>query len=50
MFVYVHVSLSMSTFDFINFYYTVEEQGVGAHSLACSTLGVKGHARALGWD
>jgi len=23
---------------------------LGAHSLACSTLGVEGHARALGWD
>jgi len=27
-----------------------EEKKVRAHSLACSTLGVKGHARALGWD
>jgi len=29
---------------------TTEDQGVGAHSLACSTLGVEGHAIALGWD
>jgi len=28
----------------------MEEQGVGACSLTHSTLGVKGHARALGWD
>jgi len=25
------------------------EGGVGAHSLVCSTLGVKRHVRALGW-
>jgi hypothetical protein len=24
-------------------------KGVGAHSLACNTLGVEGRARALGW-
>jgi len=29
---------------------TTEEQGVGARSLACSTLGVKGRVRAPGWD
>jgi hypothetical protein len=29
---------------------TIEEQGVGPHSLACNTLGVEGHARASGWD
>jgi hypothetical protein len=29
---------------------TVEEQGVEAHSLARSTLGVEGHAGTLGWD
>jgi len=28
----------------------VEEQGVGARSLAHNTLGVEGRARALGWD
>jgi len=28
----------------------VEGKIVGAHSLACSTLGVKGRARASGWD
>jgi len=27
-----------------------EKQGVGARSLTCSTLGVEGHAGALGWD
>jgi len=25
-------------------------EGVGARSLACSTSGVKGHARTSGWD
>jgi len=29
---------------------TTEEQGVGARSLACNTLGVEGHAGTLGWD
>jgi len=29
---------------------TTEEQGVEAHSVACSTLGVEGCARAPGWD
>jgi hypothetical protein len=29
---------------------TVEEQGVEAHSLARSTLGVEGHAGASRWD
>jgi len=29
---------------------TIEEQGVGPHSLACNTLGLEGYARALGWD
>jgi len=29
---------------------TSEIEGVGVHSLACSTLGVEGHAVALGWD
>jgi len=29
---------------------TMKGEGVGASSLACSILGVKGHARALGWD
>jgi len=30
---------------------TTEKQGVGACSLACSTLeGVEGHAGAPGWD
>jgi len=29
---------------------TMEEQGVGAHSLAHITFGVEGRARALGWD
>jgi hypothetical protein len=28
----------------------MEEQGIGACSLACSTLGVKGRVGALGWD
>jgi hypothetical protein len=28
---------------------TVEERGVGVCSLVCSTLGVEGRARALGW-
>jgi len=28
---------------------TTKGKGVGAHSLACSTLGVEGHARAPGW-
>jgi hypothetical protein len=28
----------------------VEEQGVRARSLAHSTLGVEGRAKALGWD
>jgi len=28
----------------------MEEQGVGARSLARNTLGVKGHAGVLGWD
>jgi hypothetical protein len=28
----------------------VEGEGVGAHSLAYSTLGVKGRAGASGWD
>jgi hypothetical protein len=28
---------------------TTEEQGVGARSLTRNTLGVEGHARALGW-
>jgi len=27
-----------------------EGEGVGVHSLACSTWGVDGHAGALGWD
>jgi len=27
----------------------MEGQRVGAHSLACSTLGVEGHVRAPGW-
>jgi hypothetical protein len=27
----------------------MEEQGVGAHSLARNTLGVEGHVGALGW-
>jgi len=27
-----------------------EGEGFGACSLACSTLGVDGHARALGWE
>jgi hypothetical protein len=27
----------------------MKEQGIGAYSLARSTLGVEGHARALGW-
>jgi len=29
---------------------TTKEQGVGACSLVCGTLRVKGHARAPGWD
>jgi hypothetical protein len=29
---------------------TTEEQGVGAHSLVCNTLGVKGRVGTLGWD
>jgi len=29
---------------------TMEGKGVGAHSLACDTLGIKGHVGALGWD
>jgi hypothetical protein len=28
---------------------TMEEEGIGVHSLACSTLVVKGHVEALGW-
>jgi len=28
----------------------MEEQGIGAHSLACSILGVKGRVGASGWD
>jgi hypothetical protein len=28
---------------------TSKEKGIGVHSLACSTLGVKGHAKVLGW-
>ncbi len=28
---------------------TMEEEGIGVHSLACSTLVVNGHVRALGW-
>jgi hypothetical protein len=28
---------------------TTEREGVGAHSLACSTLGVEGRAGAPGW-
>jgi len=28
----------------------MEKQGVGACSLACSTLGVEGRAKAPGWD
>jgi len=28
----------------------VEGKGVGMRSLAHNTLGVEGHARALGWD
>ncbi len=27
----------------------MEGEGVGAHSLICSTLGVERHVRALGW-
>jgi len=27
----------------------VEEQGIGARSLACGTLGVEGRAGVLGW-
>jgi hypothetical protein len=27
----------------------MEEEGVGVHSLACNTLGVKGHAGAPKW-
>jgi hypothetical protein len=29
---------------------TTEKQGVRASSLAYNTLGVEGHAGALGWD
>jgi hypothetical protein len=29
---------------------TLEEQGVKAHSLTHSILGVEGHVRAPGWD
>jgi hypothetical protein len=29
---------------------TSEGEGVGAHSLACNTLGVKGHVGASKWD
>jgi len=29
---------------------TTEEQGVGARSLTCNTLGVKGRAGAPRWD
>jgi len=29
---------------------TAEEQGVEAHSVVRSTLGVEGRARAQGWD
>jgi len=29
---------------------TLEGKRVGARSLAHNTLGVEGHARALGWD
>ncbi len=28
---------------------TIEGEGVGARSLACSTLGVEGHAGVSGW-
>jgi hypothetical protein len=28
---------------------TAEGEGIGAYSLACNTLGVKGYVRALGW-
>jgi len=29
---------------------TIKGEVVGAHSLACNTLRVKGHAGAPGWD
>jgi len=29
---------------------TTKEQGVSAHSLACSIFGVEGHVGTLGWD
>jgi hypothetical protein len=29
---------------------TTERKRIGVHFLACSTLGVEGHAAALGWD
>jgi hypothetical protein len=29
---------------------TMEEQGVGARSLVCSTLGIEGHVGVPGWD
>jgi hypothetical protein len=29
---------------------TTKGEGVGVHSLACSTLGVEGRAKASGWD
>jgi len=29
---------------------TMERERVGAHFLTCTTLGVEGHAGALGWD
>jgi len=28
----------------------VKREGIGAHFLACSTLGVKGRVGAPGWD
>jgi len=28
----------------------MEGEGIGARSLGCNTLGVEGHAGALGWD
>jgi hypothetical protein len=28
---------------------TIKAQGVGVRSFACSTLGVEGHAKRLGW-
>jgi hypothetical protein len=50
MLVYVRVTLYVSTFDSISLYYTTEEQGVRAHSLAHNILGVEGRARAPRWD